>query len=506
MGGERPQVCARWSRGAPNVCASGTSTSLGAGRGCAGSRSACSAAEHSVGATLAHARHVATARSKSPPACQHRPGWQWRSSAGRTRSQRCTPSSTGRTAARERLVLEGEAGIGKSTLWPAGVEAAQERSFRVLSALDPRRPSRGSPTRRSATSSRIARRRCCPSSRRRGGGRFRPRCCSMRRRLRRSDPRALAVAVHSALLVLAERGPTMIAVDDVQWLDSSSADALSFALRRLDGVPISVLLARRGAQAAPLEHALPGRRRAPFRRTAQPGRDSGPRPRPARPLVSATDDAPAARGLGRKPVLRPGARSRPRHGGRTARSGRAPARAGLARAPRRRSASRACPTRRGRRCSSSPSSGHPLWSCSRLPGSASRRWLPPSPTQVLELGDGEVRFVHPLLASGVDRGGHGGRTTKRAPASSPRSTNRSPARATSRRRSRSLTRRRASLEEAAARTLAGRSVGRGGARGGGGEVHSGRARGRSAAARHRAARVTWPRDRRSVPWCSRTSC
>jgi hypothetical protein len=31
------------------------------------------------------------------------------------------------------LVLEGEAGIGKSTLWLAGVEAARECGFRVLS-------------------------------------------------------------------------------------------------------------------------------------------------------------------------------------------------------------------------------------------------------------------------------------------------------------------------------------------------------------------------------------
>jgi len=31
-------------------------------------------------------------------------------------------------------VLEGDAGIGKSTLWLAGVESARERSLRVLSA------------------------------------------------------------------------------------------------------------------------------------------------------------------------------------------------------------------------------------------------------------------------------------------------------------------------------------------------------------------------------------
>ena len=32
------------------------------------------------------------------------------------------------------LVFEGDAGIGKSTLWLAGVEAARERGFRVLSS------------------------------------------------------------------------------------------------------------------------------------------------------------------------------------------------------------------------------------------------------------------------------------------------------------------------------------------------------------------------------------
>src|SRR5436309_8002609 len=32
------------------------------------------------------------------------------------------------------LVLEGEAGIGKSTIWEAGVAAARDRSFRVLSS------------------------------------------------------------------------------------------------------------------------------------------------------------------------------------------------------------------------------------------------------------------------------------------------------------------------------------------------------------------------------------
>jgi hypothetical protein len=39
-------------------------------------------------------------------------------------------------------VLEGEAGIGKSTLWLAGVEAARERGLRVLSS-EPAKAERG---------------------------------------------------------------------------------------------------------------------------------------------------------------------------------------------------------------------------------------------------------------------------------------------------------------------------------------------------------------------------
>src|SRR5687768_18281698 len=35
------------------------------------------------------------------------------------------------------LVLEGDAGIGKSTLWRAGVEAARELGFRVLVSRPP---------------------------------------------------------------------------------------------------------------------------------------------------------------------------------------------------------------------------------------------------------------------------------------------------------------------------------------------------------------------------------
>ena len=73
------------------------------------------------------------------------------------------------------------------------------------------------------------------------------------------DRRTLAVAVRDALQLLSERGPILIAVDDVQWLDPSSSRALAFALRRLDASPVSLLLARRlveGAHQSELERAL----------------------------------------------------------------------------------------------------------------------------------------------------------------------------------------------------------------------------------------------------------
>ena len=58
------------------------------------------------------------------------------------------------------------------------------------------------------------------------------------------DPRAPAVAVRTALEVLAEERPLVLAVDDSHWVDDSSAAAPGFALRRIRGE--HVLGVRRG--------------------------------------------------------------------------------------------------------------------------------------------------------------------------------------------------------------------------------------------------------------------
>jgi DNA-binding CsgD family transcriptional regulator len=159
------------------------------------------------------------------------------------------------------LVLEGEAGIGKSTLWLAGVEAALERGFRVL-------VSRPAEAERGLTHAGL-------------GDLFEnvlesvlPALPAPRRHALEVallveadpeglDPRTLGVAVRSALEVLAAEGPVVLAIDDVQWLDPSSASALAFALRRLDEKSLLLLLARRlgeGAETPDLEQAIPADR------------------------------------------------------------------------------------------------------------------------------------------------------------------------------------------------------------------------------------------------------
>ena len=60
------------------------------------------------------------------------------------------------------------------------------------------------------------------------------------------DPRALGVAIRTSLEALARDGPLVIvAVDDAQWLDTSSASVLRFAIRRLGEERVVLLLARR---------------------------------------------------------------------------------------------------------------------------------------------------------------------------------------------------------------------------------------------------------------------
>jgi DNA-binding CsgD family transcriptional regulator len=59
------------------------------------------------------------------------------------------------------------------------------------------------------------------------------------------DRFAVGAATLSLLAAYAEQGPVAVLLDDVHWLDDSSAQALLFAFRRLVADPIAVLLAAR---------------------------------------------------------------------------------------------------------------------------------------------------------------------------------------------------------------------------------------------------------------------
>src|ERR1700722_18462582 len=67
------------------------------------------------------------------------------------------------------------------------------------------------------------------------------------------DRFALGAATLSLLAAYAEQEPVAVLVDDVQWLDGSSAQALLFAFRRLLADPIAVLVAVREGEPSLLD-------------------------------------------------------------------------------------------------------------------------------------------------------------------------------------------------------------------------------------------------------------
>ena len=142
------------------------------------------------------------------------------------------------------LVFEGEAGVGKTTVWEAAVALATELGFRVLSArpaeaeaklsfsgltdlfgdVEPDALGELAPPQRRALEVALLRVE--------GTG-------------RRPDSRSIATAVGSILKLLAADGPVLVAVDDLQWLDVPSASALVFALRRVGESSIRGMLSLR---------------------------------------------------------------------------------------------------------------------------------------------------------------------------------------------------------------------------------------------------------------------
>ncbi|MCA2218375.1 helix-turn-helix transcriptional regulator [Jidongwangia harbinensis] len=161
------------------------------------------------------------------------------------------------------LLIEGEAGIGKSTLLHHGVAEAARSGHRVLrSAAVPAErdqpysglldllagvtgetwPDLPEPQ-RDALEVLLQRR---PGD------------------VRGFAPQTVGMALLSVLRRHARQTPTLVALDNLQWLDDASLDALSFAARNLDGAPVLV--------AATVRTSAPGAVLDPADLTPQPPR------------------------------------------------------------------------------------------------------------------------------------------------------------------------------------------------------------------------------------------
>jgi DNA-binding CsgD family transcriptional regulator len=142
-------------------------------------------------------------------------------------------------------VLPGEAGIGKTALWLAGINAAASRGYRIMSS----RPSEAETRFSFAGLADLL-----------GGvaGDVLPKLPPIQGRALEAalllgeeseihaDDRVVAAAFLGALRYLAHSGPLCVAVDDVQWLDAASVAAVRYALARLEREQVATLLAVRG--------------------------------------------------------------------------------------------------------------------------------------------------------------------------------------------------------------------------------------------------------------------
>jgi hypothetical protein len=130
------------------------------------------------------------------------------------------------------LVMEGEAGIGKTTLWLSAVQEARERGFRVLSATPA--PAESVLAYGSAADLLTD---VDPTV---WGDLPSPQRGALDRVLLRADgaptdQRTVAAGFLSVVNALADESPLLLAIDDLQWLDVSSKNVVAYIARRVSG-------------------------------------------------------------------------------------------------------------------------------------------------------------------------------------------------------------------------------------------------------------------------------
>jgi DNA-binding CsgD family transcriptional regulator len=148
------------------------------------------------------------------------------------------------------LLLTGEAGIGKSTIWQAALTDARARGYRVIGSrpteaearlpfaaltdlfgelVDEVKPDLAEPQRAALDAALLRSSGDTPSA----------------------EPLAVSLAVLNLLRAAVKLGPLLLAIDDIPWMDGSSAAVLEFALRRLEEEPVRLIAAERSAEPTP---------------------------------------------------------------------------------------------------------------------------------------------------------------------------------------------------------------------------------------------------------------
>jgi hypothetical protein len=157
------------------------------------------------------------------------------------------------------LVFEGDAGIGKTTVWRETVALAEQRGHRVLACrpapAEAKLSYSGLAELLAGVEANLVERLPIPQRQA-----LEIALLQAAPGPRAPEPRALFTAFSSMLSLLAEGQPVVVAIDDLQWLDRASQAAVGFVIRRLGDRPVGSLLSiRRGNEAAlpaDLAHAL----------------------------------------------------------------------------------------------------------------------------------------------------------------------------------------------------------------------------------------------------------